>query len=1034
MKRVNKRPVDHFEGKWEKGKKYTLYAIVKNNGTLFRSLTPKEKAEPYVIYDSTNETFSANAGWEIVELSEDSRMSAGGNISKQDVETALEPYAKSADLSTVATSGSYSDLSNIPTDLVKTSAQTFTEEQKSQARTNLGAASAEEVEALADQKYEGPYDDGELPSASADTMGAIYLVGPDNNDEYERFVTRLSGSTYSWVSLGMTSVNLANYTTKTEHSQLEAKIDGTLSKDVVWTPGYINAYGEVKSSSLSLFSQPFLLKKGEKVTIGTRNTNITIIASTNANSIAVGDTVTTIQRTSNVDRFETYDYVAEEDIKIVLCVLANDYTLSFYDTDNLTDKIDNSATKEELEAVQEELDEDVFGVIQKELSWSQGWINTNGLINPSEASIFTQPFLLKAGESVRVGTNNQNICIIGTTNADSISVSNTITPLQVTTTNAFEEHLFTAETDIKIVICVRESDYTLSFKDADSIDGRITKNTGEISVLKTTATSQGETITKDEINGKLNTFGKTEFGFAIKQGQGLAPATHNYPIEITRGSSVYFIPSYTGGMYSDGQAFFIYLQYKDGTSSSGIRAVEKSNSVVVLKDTIGISVYCSTPASADGQFTLSVILDKNANFGNVKYSVPDYYFANSYLLNKLNRVKSLSEKCIANGNSFVFTTDEHWERNAGNTIALLRYIYDNINIDKYVSGGDSGHLLPNITFGRERKDAFGGKIFPTIGNHEYLSTGTTEQGKYAPPALYNMAAYAYFMYLDNFVGNVERGYYYHDDTFRKIRHITLSAYRQSDEIEYVISGTTYYRVQAILDYGAEQLSWLENDALNVPSGWKIVVVTHTITSYSHDANDLLVPVVDSATKSVCEILLRYNGNGTIVAVFAGHTHRDGLTLLNDSLVGISSDKTDRTIPVIVSTCDAYDFDDVPGEELEGRNLGTITEQAFDIDVLDFTNKEMHCVRIGATADLTYHKSGTLEERIVKYEPVSVSVGSTITLSPGLSGNVSWASQNSGIASVSSSGVVTGVSEGSVLVSAVDDTNHIGYTFIVKVTE
>lgn len=268
MKRVNKRPVDHFEGKWEKGKKYTLYAIVKNNGTLFRSLTPKEKAEPYVIYDSTNETFSANAGWEIVELSEDSRMSAGGNISKQDVETALEPYAKSADLSTVATSGSYSDLSNIPTDLVKTSAQTFTEAQKSQARTNLGAASAEEVEALADQKYEGPYDDGELPSASADTMGAIYLVGPDTNDEYERFVTRLSGSTYSWVSLGMTSVNLANYTTKAEVSQLEAKVDGDIigPKEGVspsTTHAYISSNGTyVSANNEWALTEPIPIKNG----------------------------------------------------------------------------------------------------------------------------------------------------------------------------------------------------------------------------------------------------------------------------------------------------------------------------------------------------------------------------------------------------------------------------------------------------------------------------------------------------------------------------------------------------------------------------------------------------------------------------------------------------------------------------------------------------------------------------------------------------------------------------------------------------
>ena len=114
MQRVNKRPVDHFEGKWEKGKKYTLYAIVKNNGTLFRSLTPKEKEEPYVSYDSTNETFSANAGWEIVEMSEDSRLSAmGGN----------------------GGGGSTADA-------VKYTSQSLTDDQKSQARANIGAVAS----------------------------------------------------------------------------------------------------------------------------------------------------------------------------------------------------------------------------------------------------------------------------------------------------------------------------------------------------------------------------------------------------------------------------------------------------------------------------------------------------------------------------------------------------------------------------------------------------------------------------------------------------------------------------------------------------------------------------------------------------------------------------------------------------------------------------------------------------------------------------------------------------------------------------
>ena len=111
-------------------------------------------------------------------------------------------------------------------DAVKYTEQSLTAEQKAQALSNIGAASDGDVAALADQKYEGPYaTDGDLPAASASTMGAIYLVGPDANDEYERKVTKLSGSTYSWGSLGKTSIVLANYATNAEVSQLEAEVD-----------------------------------------------------------------------------------------------------------------------------------------------------------------------------------------------------------------------------------------------------------------------------------------------------------------------------------------------------------------------------------------------------------------------------------------------------------------------------------------------------------------------------------------------------------------------------------------------------------------------------------------------------------------------------------------------------------------------------------------------------------------------------------------------------------------------------------------
>ena len=71
-----------------------------------------------------------------------------------------------------------------------------------------------------------------LPTASASTMGKIYLVGPDGSGYYSYYYTSYDGSDYSWVGpLGTTQISLANYATKTELGQLEQEVDG-LREDV----------------------------------------------------------------------------------------------------------------------------------------------------------------------------------------------------------------------------------------------------------------------------------------------------------------------------------------------------------------------------------------------------------------------------------------------------------------------------------------------------------------------------------------------------------------------------------------------------------------------------------------------------------------------------------------------------------------------------------------------------------------------------------------------------------------------------------
>lgn len=122
-------------------------------------------------------------------------------------------------------------------------------------------------------------------------------------------------------------------------NNLTEKIDGSTTKDIVWSNGYVASGGGIYSSSIGIFSQPILLKAGDTVKVGTNVSNTCIIGSTTADSLSIGDAITVIQLSSPVAEFKTYSYTAITDIKIVVCVNASDYTLEFYNGDNLSARI-----------------------------------------------------------------------------------------------------------------------------------------------------------------------------------------------------------------------------------------------------------------------------------------------------------------------------------------------------------------------------------------------------------------------------------------------------------------------------------------------------------------------------------------------------------------------------------------------------------------------------------------------------------------------------------------------------------------------
>lgn len=100
-------------------------------------------------------------------------------------------------------------------------------------------------------------------------------------------------------------------------------------KTVTWQNGYVNTSGVVTTSTVSGYAL-VPLSKGETVIIGTNNPYISIISSTTADSVEIGDTVTMIQSTGAGEVFKTFRYTATEDIKLVLCVRLSEYKLNFY--------------------------------------------------------------------------------------------------------------------------------------------------------------------------------------------------------------------------------------------------------------------------------------------------------------------------------------------------------------------------------------------------------------------------------------------------------------------------------------------------------------------------------------------------------------------------------------------------------------------------------------------------------------------------------------------------------------------------------
>ena len=304
--------------------------------------------------------------------------------------------------------------------------------------------------------------------------------------------------------------------------------------------------------------------------------------------------------------------------------------------------------------------------------------------------------------------------------------------------------------------------------------------------------------------------------------------------------------------------------------------------------------------------------------------LPKYYFDNNYIQNKANTIINLERGCISNGDSFIFITDMHWTLNAKNSPKLVKYIAEKARINKLFDGGDDANGN-NAKCSEEFRKNFSGDIFSCAGNHEYAyANDTTESDLF----------YNFNMWLPNNVvwGDPSRNYYYVENPSSKIRYVITNGWLPG----------------ALTGFEEKQRNWIKNTALNVPDGYEIVIFTHALYE---DSGKYVFPIAENIEKILDEHQREHNN---IISIFQGHNHRDAIMHTKGT-----------NIPIIITSCDKYKpyYDNGESDINVTREIGTITEQCFDVAIINKNIKKITLVRIGCKAKMN---DAEVEIREVNY--------------------------------------------------------------------
>lgn len=201
-------------------------------------------------------------------------------------------------------------------------------------------------------------------------------------------------------------------------------------------------------------------------------------------------------------------------------------------------------------------------------------------------------------------------------------------------------------------------------------------------------------------------------------------------------------------------------------------------------------------------------------------------------------------------------------------------------------------------------------------------------------------------------------YFYADSVPGKVRFILLNSNTDGDG-SMDASGNAVYNSQKVSVYGTEQLAWLGDCALHMPTGWTAVIMAHQPISTSEDGALLAgileayrtrktysgtvniqhdywgKSVSDNTYKTVTADVDFTEATGEVAAFFHGHVHKDTMDTATYSFPSIS-----------ITTAGG----DVRDENPAQRTPGTATETALDVVTVDRAARRIYLTRFGVGSD------------------------------------------------------------------------------------